>query len=84
MTIKPSQATVYVDDTLRTTGIKRPDLIIVCTYLVRTKRAKNAGEALRLLDSGEVNVAEIEELIIQSYQKEFKEPEHTMSEIEEN
>jgi len=85
MTQKPlSNATVYIDDTLKTTGLGRPNLIYVCTHLVRSGQAKNVGEAFKMLDSGTVDVEAIEELIIQSYQQERQEPESKQTESEEN
>jgi|TARA_B110000285_G_C14659155_1_gene395325 hypothetical protein len=68
MTQKPlSNATVYIDDTLKTTGLSRPSLVYVCTHLVRSGQAKNVGEAFKMLDSGTVDVTAIEDLIIESF-----------------
>ena len=79
-----SNASVFIDDTLKTTGLQRANLVFVCTYLVRTKQAKNVAEAIRMLDSGEVNAQEIEELIIQSFQTESKKSEPEVTTTEEN
>ena len=79
-----SNASVFMDDTLKTTGLQRPNLVFVCTYLVRTKRAKNVAQAIKMLDSGEVNAQEIEELIIQSFQTESKKSEPEVTTTEEN
>ncbi len=80
MTQKPlSNATVYIDDTLRTTGLSRPNLVYVCTHLVRSGQAKNVGEAFKMLDSGTVDLKAIEDLIIESYRepKQQSQPEVT-------
>ena len=66
--------TVYVDETLEKTNIQRPNLVLVCTYLVRSKRAKSVTEAFKMLNSGELNIQELEDEIIKSYQR-HKEPE---------
>ena len=70
--IKKSKASVFLNDTLDITGLTRNDFVTVAAYLVRTKQAKSAGEAIKMLDTGTVDIKEIQELIIQSHQKHFK------------
>ena len=52
------------------TGINRTNLVGVCTHLVRTKQASSAGDALRRLEAGEFNKADLEEQMIEYYQTE--------------
>lgn len=72
--IKKSKASVFLNNTLEITGLSRNDFVTVAAYLVRTKQAKSAGEAIKMLDTGTVDVNEIKDLIIQSYQKHLPKP----------
>jgi hypothetical protein len=62
--------TVYIDETLTKTNLQRPDLIFVVTHLVRTKQANSVTEAFEMLNSGKIDVKEIENQIIKSFQTE--------------
>ena len=52
------------------TGINRTNLVGVCTHLVRTKQASSDADALRRLEAGEFNKADLEEQMIEYYQTE--------------
>ena len=59
---------VFIEEAMNATGINRTDLVGVCAYLVRSKQASSAADALRKLESGEFNKNDLEEQIIRSYQ----------------
>jgi hypothetical protein len=59
---------VFIEEAMDTTGINRTDLVGVCAYLVRSKQASSAADALRKLELGEFDKHDLEEQIIQSYQ----------------
>jgi len=59
---------VFIEEAMDATGINRTDLVGVCAYLVRSKQASSAADALRRLESGEFNKNDLEEQIIRSYQ----------------
>tara|TARA_B100001057_G_scaffold477842_1_gene547594 strand:+ start:22457 stop:22708 length:252 start_codon:yes stop_codon:yes gene_type:complete len=82
--ISKSKASVFLEQTLNTTGLQRPQLILVASYLVKTRQAKNVADAIKMLDTGTINVEEIKNLIIQSFQKVDPKPksEEVDSEIE--
>ena len=82
--ISNSKASVFLEQTLNTTGLQRPQLILVASYLVKTRQAKNVADAIKMLDTGTINVEEIKNLIIQSFQKVDPKPksEEVDSEIE--
>ena len=52
---------VFIEEALIKTGIDRPNIIMVCTYLVRSKQAKDAADAIRKLEEGVFNKVDIEE-----------------------
>jgi len=59
---------VFIEEAMDVTGINRTDLVGVCTHLVRTKQASSAADALRRLEAGEFDKADLQEQIIRSYQ----------------
>ena len=61
---------VFIEEAMDATGINRTNLVGVCTHLVRTKQASSAGDALRRLEAGEFNKADLEEQMIEYYQTE--------------
>ena len=71
---------VFIEEAMNVTGINRTDLVAACAFLVRTKRASTAGEALRLLETGTIDANELEEQMIQSFQVEI-ETEETEEEV---
>ena len=62
--ISKSKASVFLEDTLNITGLQRPELIPIAAHLVKSKQAKNVGEAINMLDTGTIDVNEIRDLII--------------------
>ena len=61
---------VFIEEAMDVTGINRTDLVAACAFLVRTKRASTAGEALRLLETGTIDANELEEQMINSFMVE--------------
>ena len=59
------------------TGINRTDLVAACAFLVRSKQASSAAEALRLLETGTINKHDLEEQMIGSLQVENKQEDET-------
>ena len=59
------------------TGINRTDLVAACAFLVRSKQASSAAEALRLLETGTINKHDLEEQMISSLQVENKQEDET-------
>ena len=63
---------VFIEEVMDVTGINRTDLVAACAFLVRSKQASSAAEALRLLETGTINANELEEQMISSLQVENK------------
>jgi hypothetical protein len=61
---------VFIEEAMDVTGINRTDLVAACAFLVRSKQASSAAEALRLLESGTINANELEEQMINSFMVE--------------
>ena len=61
---------VFIEEAMDVTGINRTDLVAACAFLIRTKRASTAGEALRLLETGTIDANELEEQMINSFMVE--------------
>jgi len=61
---------VFIEEAMDVTGINRTDLVAACAFLVRSKRASTAGEALRLLETGTIDANELEEQMINSFMVE--------------
>ena len=80
--ISNSKASVFLEQTLNTTGLQRPELIIVASHLVKSRQAKNVAEAIDMLDSGTIDVKEIKNLLIQSFQKVHPKPESKEEEFQ--
>jgi hypothetical protein len=66
---------VFIEEAMQATGINRPNLVIVCTYLVRTRQAKSAVDAIRRLEAGEFDGVDLNEEMIQAHQMEKEEDE---------
>jgi hypothetical protein len=62
---------VFPERAMIVTGINRTNLVGVCTYLVRSKQASSASDALRRLEAGEFDKDDLEEQMIRSYQNEL-------------
>ena len=65
---------VFVEEAINATGIDRTNLVVVATYLVRTKQATSAIDAIRRLENGEFDKAELEEEMIRFFQHEKPKP----------
>ena len=65
---------VFVEEAINATGIDRTNLVVVATYLVRTKQATSAIDAIRRLENGEFDKAELEEEMIRFFQHEKPNP----------
>lgn len=61
---------VFIEEAMLATGIDRTDLVMVCTYLVRSKQAKSAADAIRRLEEGEFDAVDLNEEMIQAHQIE--------------
>ena len=59
---------VFIEEAMLVTGINRTNLVGVCAYLVRSKQASSAADALRRLEAGQFDKDDIEEQMIRSYQ----------------
>ena len=73
---------VFIEEAMDATGINRTDLVGVCAYLVRSKKASSAADALRKLEAGEFNKQDLEEQIIRSYQVEL-DPDETTDQLDD-
>jgi hypothetical protein len=61
---------VFPELAMNASGINRTDMVGVCTYLVRSRQASSASDALRRLEDGEFDKDDIKEQMIRSYQVE--------------
>ena len=77
---------VFVEEVMTATGVDRTDLVLVATHLVRTRQARSAVDALRRLEAGEFDSADLKEQMIKSNQVEIPQDSATVSEsdIDEN
>lgn len=62
---------VFPERAMIASGINRTNIVGVCTYLVRSKQASSASDALRRLEAGEFDKDDLEEQMIRSYQMEL-------------
>jgi|TARA_R110000796_G_scaffold2548_2_gene10026 hypothetical protein len=75
---------VYVEQAMQITGINRTEIIAVCTYLVRTRQAASASDALRRLEAGEFAQRNLQEEMIQSLQVELPRKVNVDPDLENN
>ena len=75
---------VYVEQAMQITGINRTEIIAVCTYLVRTRQAACASDALRRLEAGEFAQRNLQEEMIQSLQVELPRKVNVDPDLENN
>lgn len=61
---------IFIEETLVNTGINRNNLVVICTYLVRSKQARNAADAIRKLEEGEFDGVDLQEEMINFHRKE--------------
>jgi hypothetical protein len=62
---------VFIEKAMHHTGINRTNLVGVLVHLIRTKQAKDQGDAIKRLESGEFDGIDLQEEIIKSYQNEL-------------
>ena len=68
---------VFIEEAMNVTGINRTDLVAACAFLVRSKQASSAADALRLLETGTINKHDIEEQMIRSLQVKIEQEDET-------
>ena len=61
---------VFIEETMISSGVNRVDIIGLLAFIKRSSRAKTAGEAIKKLENGEFDVAELQELMIRQYETE--------------
>ena len=71
---------VFIEEAMQTSRVNRTDLVGLLAFIKRSGRATSAADAIRRLESGEFDVAELQELMIQQY--ETKRPETVNSETD--
>jgi len=63
---------IFVDEALIKSGIDRNNLVLMATYLVRTKQAKDSADAIRKIEEGEFTKENLKEELIESNRKVFE------------
>ena len=61
---------VFIEETMISSGVNRVDMISLLAFIKRSGRAKTAADAIRKLEDGEFDVAELQELMIRQYEIE--------------
>ena len=61
---------VFIEEAMISSGVNRVDMVSLLAFIKRSGRAKAAVEAIRKLEDGEFDVAELRELMIQQYETE--------------
>jgi len=59
---------VFIEEAMDTSGVNRTDLVGLLAFIKRSGRASSAADAIRRLEAGEFDVAELQELMIQQHQ----------------
>ena len=59
---------VFIEETMINSGVNRVDIIGLLAFIKRSGRATSATDAIRRLEAGEFDVAELQELMIQQYE----------------
>ena len=59
---------VFIEEAMETSGVNRTDLIGLLAFIKRSGRATSAADAIRRLEAGEFDVAELQERMIQQQQ----------------
>jgi len=59
---------VFIEEAMETSGVNRTDLVGLLAFIKRSGRASSAADAIRRLEAGEFDVAELQELMIQQHQ----------------
>ena len=71
---------VFIEQAMQVSGVNRTDLIGLLAFIKRSGRATSPADAIRRLEAGEFDVAELQELMIRQY--ETKRPETVNSETD--
>jgi hypothetical protein len=66
---------IFIEETMQATGINRTNLVIIATYLVRTRQAKSATDAIRRLENGDFDGVDLNEEMVKAHQMEKEEDE---------
>jgi len=66
---------VFIEEAMETSGVNRTDLIGLLAFIKRSGRASSPADAIRRLEAGEFDVAELQELMIQQHQVKRPDPE---------
>jgi hypothetical protein len=59
---------VFIEEAIQASGVDRTELIGLLTFIKRSGRASSPADAIRRLEAGEFDVAELQELMIQQYE----------------
>ena len=59
---------VFIEEAMDATGIDRVELVGLLAFIKRSGRATSPADAIRRLEAGEFDVAELQEQMIQQYQ----------------
>jgi len=59
---------VFIEEAMQTSGVDRTELIGLLAFIKRSGRASSPADAIRRLEAGEFDVAELQEQMIQQYQ----------------
>ena len=59
---------VFIEEAMDASGVNRTDLVGLLAFIKRSGRASSAAEAIRRLEAGEFDVAELQERMIQQQQ----------------
>ena len=59
---------VFIEEAMDATGIDRVELVGLLAFIKRSGRASSPADAIRRLEAGEFDVAELQEQMIQQYQ----------------
>tara|TARA_B110000305_G_scaffold196304_1_gene221334 strand:+ start:342 stop:575 length:234 start_codon:yes stop_codon:yes gene_type:complete len=73
---------VFIEETMINSGVNRVDIIGLLAFIKRSGRATSAIDAIRRLEAGEFDVAELEELMIQQYETTRPNPQTGMVELD--
>jgi hypothetical protein len=59
---------VFIEQAMQVSGVNRTDLIGLLAFIKRSGRATSPADAIRRLEAGEFDVAELQELMIRQYE----------------
>ena len=61
---------VFIEEAMQVSSIGRTEMIGLLAFIKRSGRANGAADAIRKLESGDFDVAELKELMIRQYETE--------------